>query len=455
VRSGTKGVLLVNHADTAERRSEIAEGLRDLLAVVNSGRPLDEILHHAVTQAVGILGGTAGALYLVEGEWLTVRAASGLTLDEVLVRLRVGSPVSGLAVARRQAVVCPDVAAGLEYAAESDRAVQVEDRGSHLRAIRIVDQFDTAEDLRRMHGLAQRFQAMLSVPLIVRDVAYGTLTLFYSEPRDVSDDEIGLALAFAGPAALVIENARLHARAEERLRELEALYQADEILHRSLRIADVLRAIVDVAADVLRAEKSAMATWDERRERLLVDAARGFLPKNMAMLQKAAGGLATSVARSGEPVVVEDARGDPRINQVLLRSEGIYSIVYVPIKIGDDVFGVFTLNYTQPRKVDSNQMRLLVSLAQKVALAIQNAQLFEQAQQAAVLEERQRLARDLHDAVNQTLFSASLIADVLPQLNERKPQEVGTRLEELRQLNRGALAEMRALLLALRSGKGE
>jgi len=217
----------------------------------------------------------------------------------------------------------------------------------------------------------------------------------------------------------------------------------------------VLRAIVDVAADVLRAEKSAMATWDERRERLLVDAARGFLPENMRMLQNAAGGLATSVARSGEPVVVEDARGDPRINQVLLRSEGIYSIVYVPIKIGDDVFGVFTLNYTQPRKVDSNQMRLLASLAQKVAMAIQNAQLFEQAQQAAVLEERQRLARDLHDAVNQTLFSASLIADVLPQLNERKPQEVGTRLEELRQLNRGALAEMRALLLALRSGEGE
>src|SRR5262249_34380815 len=149
--------------------------------------------HHVVSQAIGILGSTAGALYLVDGDWLTVRAASGLTLDEVMLKLRVGSPLSGMAVERRPAGVCPDVAVGLELEAEPVRKVQVEERGSHLRAIRIVDQFDTAEDLRRMHGLAARFRAMLSVPLIVREVAYGALTLFYREPRDVSDIEIGLA----------------------------------------------------------------------------------------------------------------------------------------------------------------------------------------------------------------------------------------------------------------------
>jgi signal transduction histidine kinase len=65
-------------------------------------------------------------------------------------------------------------------------------------------------------------------------------------------------------------------------------------------------------------------------------------------------------------------------------------------------------------------------------------------------EERNRLARDLHDAVSQTLFSASLIADVLPRLWERNPAEARKRLEEVRQLTRGALAEMRTLLLELR-----
>jgi signal transduction histidine kinase len=68
----------------------------------------------------------------------------------------------------------------------------------------------------------------------------------------------------------------------------------------------------------------------------------------------------------------------------------------------------------------------------------------------AATEERNRLARDLHDAVSQTLFSASLIAEVLPMLWERSPAEGRKRLEEVRQLTRGALAEMRTLLLELR-----
>ncbi len=68
----------------------------------------------------------------------------------------------------------------------------------------------------------------------------------------------------------------------------------------------------------------------------------------------------------------------------------------------------------------------------------------------AAADERNRLARDLHDAVSQTLFSASLIAEVLPRIWERNPEEGRKRLEEVRQLTRGALAEMRTLLLELR-----
>jgi signal transduction histidine kinase len=68
----------------------------------------------------------------------------------------------------------------------------------------------------------------------------------------------------------------------------------------------------------------------------------------------------------------------------------------------------------------------------------------------AVAEERNRLARELHDAVTQTLFSASLIAEAVPDSWENDPEEGRQLLEELRQLSRGALAEMRTLLLELR-----
>jgi PAS domain S-box-containing protein len=95
---------------------------------------------------------------------------------------------------------------------------------------------------------------------------------------------------------------------------------------------------------------------------------------------------------------------------------------------------------------DANQ-RLLGEIDQRKrveeALALKAAE-------DAVTAERTRLARDLHDAVTQTLFSASLIAEVLPDLWEMDVEEAKNSTEELRQLTRGALAEMRTLLLELR-----
>ena len=83
-------------------------------------------------------------------------------------------------------------------------------------------------------------------------------------------------------------------------------------------------------------------------------------------------------------------------------------------------------------------------------LNLANERLREKAAQDAVTAERTRLARDLHDAVTQTLFSTTLIADVLPDIWAMNPDEGKRRLEEVRQLTRGALAEMRTLLVELR-----
>jgi two-component system nitrate/nitrite sensor histidine kinase NarX len=88
----------------------------------------------------------------------------------------------------------------------------------------------------------------------------------------------------------------------------------------------------------------------------------------------------------------------------------------------------------------------------QAAVAIKNARLYEQAKKLAVLEERQRLARDLHDAVSQTLWSASLIADVLPVLWEQDEDEGRRNLKDLKDLTRAARDEMRGLLLELRPG---
>jgi signal transduction histidine kinase len=93
---------------------------------------------------------------------------------------------------------------------------------------------------------------------------------------------------------------------------------------------------------------------------------------------------------------------------------------------------------------------LAVVFSDQVALAVENARLRDEVRQAAVAAERNRLARDLHDSVTQALFSASLVAEVLPQVWQRDPETAQEGLEELRLLTRGALAEMRTMLLELR-----
>jgi PAS domain S-box-containing protein len=101
----------------------------------------------------------------------------------------------------------------------------------------------------------------------------------------------------------------------------------------------------------------------------------------------------------------------------------------------------------------TEHVRSFQLLEERVAERTREIQrLYEQAQRAAALEERQRIARELHDAVTQTLFSTALIAEVLPRMWDVDPVEGRKRLDEVRRLTRGALGEMRALLLELRPG---
>ena len=122
----------------------------------------------------------------------------------------------------------------------------------------------------------------------------------------------------------------------------------------------------------------------------------------------------------------------------------------VPIVAKDEVYGGMLLYYTEPRGFSEDEIELAVAFADQAALAIENSRLRDQVEQSATVAERDRLARDLHDTVTQTIFSASLIAEAMPRVWEHHPEEGRRGLEELRQLTRGALAEMRTLLVELR-----
>jgi signal transduction histidine kinase len=122
----------------------------------------------------------------------------------------------------------------------------------------------------------------------------------------------------------------------------------------------------------------------------------------------------------------------------------------VPIITKDEVYGGMLLYYSEPRALQEEEIQLATSFCDQAALAIENARLREHAEQAATAAERERLARELHDAVTQTLFSASMIAEAMPRIWFDHPEERDRGIEELQHLTKGALAEMRTLLVELR-----
>jgi len=130
--------------------------------------------------------------------------------------------------------------------------------------------------------------------------------------------------------------------------------------------------------------------------------------------------------------------------------EEMQSWMWVPLAVKSRIIGSVGVAHEKRNYFTSHHADLALSVANQAAITMINAELYGNAQALAVLEERQRLARNLHDAVNQSLFSAGLIAEVLPRLWDRDQEEARRSLEDLRRLTRGAMAEMRALLAELR-----
>ena len=159
------------------------------------------------------------------------------------------------------------------------------------------------------------------------------------------------------------------------------------------------------------------------------------------------------VLDSGESLVdseIQKIYWDPAVRE-FLHEHQIQCLMLIPIKLRGEIVGVVAVTCNQvDRHFTKDEIQLAETIAADISRVVDSTWLQEKERQAAAGEERSRLARDLHDAVTQTIYSASLIAEVLPTVWERNPTEGQRNLVKLRQLVRGALGEMRTLLFELR-----
>lgn len=262
----------------------------------------------------------------------------------------------------------------------------------------------------------------------------------------------------------------LERRVEERTHELERRRQVSDGLRDILTIlnsdrtsSEILSFIVAQASRLLDADASAIyRLQDDEELTLTIQTSQGLPDDYIAWGKRGLDrGINSQAVITRRPIAISDLSQqlqnggdtDSKSRWTMLVTHGYHAVLAVPLIVKDDVYGSLILYYSEPRNFLEEAIELAVMFADQAALAIENARLRTQVEQAAIVAERNRLARDLHDSVTQTLFSASLIAEVLPKLWHRRHSEGERRLEELRQLTRGALAEMRTLLLELRPSR--
>jgi ligand-binding sensor domain-containing protein/signal transduction histidine kinase len=232
---------------------------------------------------------------------------------------------------------------------------------------------------------------------------------------------IGTLALIAGGVRLRTRSIREHNRALERLvqerthalekrgRELEALYQADEKILRNVSLNQVFQTLVDVAVDLLHADRSVVFAWDEKQTKVRPRVSHGYSVQTLKVMEFARGeGNVGQVLATGKPVIVplldpETMRPDVR---AAIIAEGIQSFVHLPIVVDHRVVAVFNVAFTRPDFIGEDTIRLFSALADRASLSIANMELFEQTKDLAVMEERSRLARDLHDSAKQKAFAA-------------------------------------------------
>jgi signal transduction histidine kinase len=293
----------------------------------------------------------------------------------------------------------------------------------------------------RRHTLVDQagVKTLMVTPLISGDTAVGAISIANKLTGNFGPNDERVLTMLASSAVIGLENARLYQQEHERKQQLQTLLELTATASRILDLDEMLRITLDRLLVLVGASRAGVVLLNEETAQVelrIIRPERPIAPEAMAELIEAC----QQIVASGEPLYV-----GPDAALGRLEPGGFF-----PLQARGQAMGVLGIIGPEGGSFSQGQLALFESIADRISVGIDNARLYEQAQKFAVVEERQRLARELHDAVTQTLFTASLLAEVLPETWELDPEEGRQLLQELRQLSRGALAEMRTLLLELR-----
>ena len=252
----------------------------------------------------------------------------------------------------------------------------------------------------------------------------------------------------------------LEQRVEERTRELSSLLEISHTVASTLHlkplvglILDQLKTVVDYTGSaILTVEGEELVFLDSRSPTLGEQLLQVRFPlKNLRLIWK------TITAR--ESIIMQDVRDETPLARAFRVAMGelgetafhyVRACMFVPLTLREQVIGMLVLTSSEEQAFTQHHATLALAIANQAAIAIENARLYAKAQELAAVEERQRLARELHDSVSQALYGISLGVHTARMQLERDPKELTESLDYVLELAEAALIEMRALIFELR-----
>ena len=408
--------LSASHSEPDPHSSQDTFGW--ILEEIASELELRPLLTSIITRACGLLNAENGSIGLYDGRRHVVQV-------EAVHRM-------------------PDTEIGMEFEPGEGLMGRVLTTGKAVIA-------DRYGDLDRISLPEFRNQAVVGVPILGRGSGLiGVFGIGARPSRKFGQADVETLTLFSRHAAIAIQNALRYARELRRTERMKLIARVSRLASMGLDAEQLVATAAQVICDHLGYQNVVIPLIHRGDPDYLLfrphaGAYRDVFETPYQMPVTA--GITGAAVTMREVQVVNDVRDDPRYvpppMPINVRSE-----LAVPIMLADEVFGCINIEGLRP--FDEDDVSSVQIIADHLAVAIKNARLSSEARQAAVMRERQRLARDLHDAVSQALSSISLMSQSLVSAWKRDPAEGERRAQRLEELARLAFAEMRSLLRELR-----
>lgn len=437
--------LLARHAAIAvenarlfaaeKRRAARHAALNQVGKLIAGSLDLDELLQTAVTAVNEHLRYTSIALLLVDEDdpgTLVLTARSGIYAENVDgdYRQSIHHGLIGAAARARRPLLVTDVHQDPRYLP-----------------------IPGADDIR----------SEVALPIVVSDELLGVFNV-ESTQRLTEDDRADLEIV-ADQLGVAIANARLFDRTQQALAETQLLYETSRRISAAMDVDDVIRAYLEQVAVRGRYVCSVVLyEFDEAGRRTAVIVRGRWSPQDgLRLVQERypyTRDALDPVLDAAQTVTIADVHTDPRaspeLRQIQTESQRP-ALAMIPLMARGQRIGLVILSYPSVYEWPETDLWPYQVTAAQLATAIhtrrQHNLLHRRGQELAVLHERQRLARELHDSVTQLIFSMTLIAQSIAPAWRRDPAEGEQRVGRLLDLSQNALSEMRALLFELRSAE--